>query len=72
MNSAESERAAIVAWLRETLDIHLENQLRDARSVELRHHINACKWIIEAIEAGEHINASQPTSLSDTAQPHAE
>lgn len=54
--SAEEERAAVVAWLRETEAIHLRRaKSRGTTRGEHNHHANACRWAAEAIELGEHL-----------------
>lgn len=51
------ERAAIVAWLRETADIfHDEIRASKKRDTsELLHHAQSCSRAAKAIEAGEHL-----------------
>ena len=51
------ERAAIVAWLRETSDIfHDEISVSRKRDTsELLHHAQSCSRAAKAIEAGEHL-----------------
>jgi hypothetical protein len=50
------ERAAIVAWLRETSDIfHDEIRASKKRDTsELLHHAQSCSRAAKAIEEGEH------------------
>ena len=51
------ERAAIVAWLRETADIfHDEIRASKKRDTsELLHHAQSCSRAAKAIEEGEHL-----------------
>ncbi len=51
------ERAAIVAWLRETSDIfHDEISVSRKRDTsELLHHAQSCSRAAKAIEEGEHL-----------------
>lgn len=52
----EQERAAVVAWLRETEAIHLRwAKSRGTTRGDHNHHANACRWAAEAIERGEHL-----------------
>lgn len=56
MTEAEAERAAVVAYLRETAEIHLRwARTRGTTRGEHNHHANACRWAAEAIEMGEHL-----------------
>lgn len=53
----DKERAAIVAYLRETKKIH-EKNAREERTTKFRdeylHHAHACELAAYAIEIGEH------------------
>ena len=53
--TADKERAAVVAYLRECQAIHERwAQSKGTAKGAHNHHANACKWAANYIEAGEH------------------
>lgn len=55
MTEVDKEREAIVAWLREKRDVHLDRAENGKRhKVASRHHADACHYAADAIERLAH------------------
>jgi len=62
MNTAEQERAAIVAYLRRCQAIHERwSKSKSTSRGAHNYHAQACKYTADAIENGEHCFANQET-----------
>ena len=55
IDGANTERAKIVAWLRDTQQICKEKMTQGILPLLHKHHAEHCKFSANAIESGEHL-----------------